>query len=51
MREPDENRWFWEPVWRRRDCDEFVTERLCWLVIEDTVGIGDAAAERAPRPR
>jgi len=46
VREPDESRWFWEPVWRRRDCDEFVTEQLCWLVIEDTVGIGGAATEQ-----
>ena len=45
-READPARWFWEPVWRRRDVEDPVVGRLSFLVVVDDGGIGDRVVER-----
>ena len=45
-REENEADWFWEPVWRMRDRDEFAVEPCAWLVFVDQNGIGDAVVDR-----
>lgn len=45
-KESDPSAWFWEPVWRRRDVEDPIDDRLCYLVIADAVGAADMVAER-----
>ncbi|MGH9138270.1 MAG: type I polyketide synthase [Acidimicrobiales bacterium] len=45
-REPDESRWFWEPVWKSSDAAEAVPSGLSWLLFADQAGVGDEMARR-----
>ena len=42
----DPAEWFWEPVWRRRDVEDPIDDRLCYLLLADPVGVADRVAER-----
>ncbi|MDQ3738475.1 MAG: SDR family NAD(P)-dependent oxidoreductase [Actinomycetota bacterium] len=45
-REPDESRWFWEPVWKSHDCGEPISDTVTWLVLLDQAGVGSEVAAR-----
>ena len=46
-RELDEDRWFWEPVWRSREVDgPAVAEPCNWMVLADGTGVADDLVDR-----
>ncbi|MCX6520258.1 MAG: SDR family NAD(P)-dependent oxidoreductase [Actinobacteria bacterium] len=45
-KDPDTSRWFWEPVWRRRDVEDPLEERFTQLVFADAVGVADQLVPR-----
>lgn len=44
-REPDEDRWFWKPVWKSADRDEPSRDASTWLVFLDRSGVGSAVVD------
>lgn len=45
-KDADENRWFWAPVWKMREADDVVEDRMSWLVFLDDAGIGQQLVRR-----
>jgi acyl transferase domain-containing protein/NAD(P)-dependent dehydrogenase (short-subunit alcohol dehydrogenase family)/acyl carrier protein len=45
-RDPDEDRWFWAPVWKSNDGEEPVADRFTWLVLTDGAPIAADVAQR-----
>jgi acyl transferase domain-containing protein/thioesterase domain-containing protein len=45
-REPDQDRWFWAPVWRSNDRDDVENGRLTWLVLLDRAPVGEKIVAR-----
>lgn len=45
-REPDEDAWYWEPVWRSQDVERSVESPLTWLVLADQAGVADEMVTR-----
>ncbi len=45
-KEADPSKWFWEPVWRRRDVEDPLDDRFTHLVFADAVGIADQLVPR-----
>ena len=46
VKEPEQDRWFYEPVWRRRDVEDPCDERFTYLVFADLVGVADHVVPR-----
>jgi len=45
-KEPDLDRWFYEPVWRRRDVEDPTDEQFTYLVFADQVGVAEHIVPR-----
>ena len=45
-KEHDADRWFYEPVWRRRDVEDPIEDRFTHLVFADAVGVADQLVPR-----
>ncbi len=45
-KESDASRWFWEPVWRRRDVEDPIDQHMTHLVFADAAGVADRLVPR-----
>ncbi|MBK6685781.1 MAG: SDR family NAD(P)-dependent oxidoreductase [Deltaproteobacteria bacterium] len=45
-KQPDLERWFYEPRWKRRDADDGELGKQTWLVFMDNAGVGRRLVER-----